>query len=290
MIWCSGWRLAAAVSEAGGLGTLGAGSMYPEVLRDQIQKVQAATSKPFAVNLPLLYPNIEEHLQSCIDLKVPVVITSAGNPKLHTERLKAHGIRVLHVVSSAKFAIKAAAAGVDAVIAEGFEAGGHNGREETTTLVLTPAVCDAVTIPVVAAGGIADGRSMAAALILGADAVQMGSRYVATQESSAHETFKSAVLAAQEGDTTLTLKELTPVRLLHNAFYRDVQDAYARGAKPEELAELLGRGRAKKGMFEGDLEAGELEIGQVSGRIADLPSAFTLTQTIHEAALKLLST
>ena len=290
MIWCSGWRLAAAVSEAGGLGTLGAGSMYPEVLRDQIQKVQAATSKPFAVNLPLLYPNIEEHLQSCIDLRVPVVITSAGNPKLHTERLKAHGIKVLHVVSSAKFAIKAAAAGVDAVIAEGFEAGGHNGREETTTLVLTPAVCDAVTIPVVAAGGIADGRSMAAALILGADAVQMGSRYVATQESSAHEAFKSAVLAAQEGDTTLTLKELTPVRLLHNAFFREVQDAYARGATPEELAELLGRGRAKKGMFEGDLEAGELEIGQVAGRIADLPSAFTLTQSIHEGALKLLTT
>jgi enoyl-[acyl-carrier protein] reductase II len=264
--------------------------MYPEVLRDQIQKVQAATAKPFAVNLPLLYPNIEEHLQSCIDLKVPVVITSAGNPKLHTARLKAHGIKVLHVVSSAKFAIKAAAAGVDAVIAEGFEAGGHNGREETTTLVLTPAVCDAVTIPVVAAGGIADGRSMAAALILGADAVQMGSRYVATQESSAHEAFKSAVLAAQEGDTTLTLKELTPVRLLHNAFYHEVQDAYARGAVPEELAELLGRGRAKKGMFEGDLEAGELEIGQVAGRIADLPSAFTLTQSIHEAALKLLTT
>lgn len=290
MIWCSGWRLAAAVSEAGGLGTLGAGSMYPEVLRVQIQKVQAATSKPFAVNLPLLYPNIEEHLQSCIDLEVPVVITSAGNPKLHTERLKAHGIKVLHVVSSAKFAIKAAAAGVDAVIAEGFEAGGHNGREETTTLVLTPAVCDAVTIPVVAAGGIADGRSMAAALILGADAVQMGSRYVATQESSAHEAFKSAVLAAQEGDTTLTLKELTPVRLLHNAFFREVQDAYARGATPEELAELLGRGRAKKGMFEGDLEAGELEIGQVAGRIADLPSAFTLTQSIHEGALKLLTT
>lgn len=290
MIWCSGWRLAAAVSEAGGLGTLGAGSMYPEVLRDQIQNVQAATSKPFAVNLPLLYPNIEEHLQSCIDLEVPVVITSAGNPKLHTERLKAHGIKVLHVVSSAKFAIKAAAAGVDAVIAEGFEAGGHNGREETTTLVLTPAVCDAVTIPVVAAGGIADGRSMAAALILGADAVQMGSRYVATQESSAHEAFKSAVLAAQEGDTTLTLKELTPVRLLHNAFFREVQDAYARGATPEELAELLGRGRAKKGMFEGDLEAGELEIGQVAGRIADLPSAFTLTQSIHEGALKLLTT
>jgi len=290
MIWCSGWRLAAAVSEAGGLGTLGAGSMYTEVLRDQIQKVQAATSKPFAVNLPLLYPNIEEHLQSCIDLEVPVVITSAGNPKLHTERLKAHGIKVLHVVSSAKFAIKAAAAGVDAVIAEGFEAGGHNGREETTTLVLTPAVCDAVTIPVVAAGGIADGRSMAAALILGADAVQMGSRYVATQESSAHEAFKSAVLAAQEGDTTLTLKELTPVRLLHNAFFREVQDAYARGATPEELAELLGRGRAKKGMFEGDLEAGELEIGQVAGRIADLPSAFTLTQSIHEGALKLLTT
>ena len=290
MIWCSGWRLAAAVSEAGGLGTLGAGSMYPEVLRDQIQKVQAATSKPFAVNLPLLYPNIEEHLQLCIELKVPVVITSAGNPKLHTERLKANGIRVLHVVSSAKFAIKAEAAGVDAVIAEGFEAGGHNGREETTTLVLTPSVCDAVKIPVVAAGGIADGRSMAAALILGADAVQMGSRYVATQESSAHEDFKSAVLAAQEGNTTLTLKELTPVRLLHNAFYRDVQDAYARGAAPEELAELLGRGRAKKGMFEGDLEAGELEIGQVAGRIADLPSAFTLTQAIHEAALKLLTT
>jgi len=290
MIWCSGWRLAAAVSEAGGLGTLGAGSMYPEVLRDQIQKVQAATSKPYAVNLPLLYPNIEEHLQSCIALKVPVIITSAGNPKLHTERLKAHGIQVLHVVSSAKFAQKAEAAGVDAVIAEGFEAGGHNGREETTTLVLTPAVCDAVNIPVVAAGGIADGRSMAAALILGADAVQMGSRYVATKESSAHEAFKLAVLAAQEGDTTLTLKELTPVRLLHNAFYRDVQVAYARGAKSEELAELLGRGRAKKGMFEGDLEAGELEIGQVAGRIADLPSAFTLTQNIHEAATKLLTT
>lgn len=285
MIWCSGWRLASAVSEAGGLGTLGAGSMYPDVLRAQIQKVQEATAKPFAVNLPLLYPNIEEHLQTCVELQVPVVITSAGNPSLYTKRLKEAGIKVLHVVSSAKFARKAQAAGVDAIIAEGFEAGGHNGREETTTFVLVPSVCDTVEIPVVAAGGISDGRSMAAALVLGADAVQMGSRYVATQESSAHEAFKSAVIGADEGSTTLTLKELTPVRLLHNPFYQEVLEAYERKAGKEELQTLLGRGRAKKGMFEGDLEMGELEIGQVASRISDLPSAFTLTQEIHEAAV-----
>jgi enoyl-[acyl-carrier protein] reductase II len=264
--------------------------MYPEVLRAQIQKVQAATPKPFAVNLPLLYPNIEEHLQSCIDYQVPVVITSAGNPGLYTHRLKEKGIKVLHVVSSAKFALKAQAAGVDAVIAEGFEAGGHNGREETTTLVLVPSVCDAVEIPVVAAGGISDGRSMAAALVLGADAVQMGSRYVATQESSAHEAFKTKVMEAGEGSTTLTLKELTPVRLLHNPFYQAIQEAYERRVSQEELTALLGRGRAKKGMFEGDLEAGELEIGQVAARISDLPSAQTITKEIHEAALNILTT
>lgn len=289
MIWCAGWRLAAAVSEAGGLGTLGAGSMYPEVLRAQIHKVQGATAKPFAVNLPLLYPSIEEHLQTCVDLQVPVVITSAGNPSLHTMRLKEAGIKVLHVVSSAKFALNAQAAGVDAVIAEGFEAGGHNGREETTTLVLVPSVCDAVEIPVVAAGGISDGRSMAAALVLGADAVQMGSRYVATQESSAHEAFKSEVVKAGEGATTLTLKELTPVRLLHNPFYQEVLEAYHRGASRDELERILGRGRAKKGMFEGNLAEGELEIGQVASRISDLPSAFALTQEIHDSAIQILA-
>lgn len=281
MIWCSGWRLASAVSNAGGLGTLGSGSMYPEVLRAHLTKLQAATDQPFAVNLPLLYPSMEEHIQSCIDFKVPVVITSAGSPRIHTERLKNAGICVLHVVSSASFALKSQAAGVDAVIAEGFEAGGHNGREETTTMVLIPAVRDAVQIPVIAAGGVADGRAMAAALALGADAVQIGSRFAASQESSAHPAFKEAILRAGEGATQLTLKELAPVRLLKNPFYQEIQSAYLQGASKEELEALLGRGRAKKGMFEGDMQEGELEIGQVAQSIHDLPSAAELTKNIY---------
>lgn len=289
MIWCSGWELAAAVSNAGGLGTLGSGSMYPDELRAQLASLRAATDRPFAVNLPMLYPNIAAHLQSCIDFDVPVVITSAGNPKLHTAWLKERGRTVLHVVASSAFAVKAEAAGVDAVIAEGFEAGGHNGRDETTTMVLVPAVVDAVSIPVVAAGGISDGRSMAAALMLGAEGVQMGSRFVATPEASAHEAFKREVLQAGEGDTQLTLKELAPVRLLKNPFYAEVAAAYARGAQPEELATLLGRGRAKKGMREGDLVTGELEIGQVAARISELmPAADVVRETVQacEALLR----
>ncbi len=283
MIWCSGWELAAAVSNAGGLGTLGSGSMYPDELRAQLASLRAATDRPFAVNIPMLYPNISEHLQSCIDFDVPVVITSAGNPKLHTAWLKERGRTVLHVVASSAFAVKAEAAGVDAVIAEGFEAGGHNGRDETTTMVLVPAVVDAVSIPVVAAGGISDGRSMAAALMLGAEGVQMGSRFVATPEASAHEAFKREVLQAGEGDTQLTLKELAPVRLLKNPFYAEVAAAYARGAQPEELSALLGRGRAKKGMREGDLVEGELEIGQVSARISELkPAADVVRETVAD--------
>lgn len=283
MIWCSGWELAAAVSNAGGLGTLGSGSMYPDELRAQLASLRAATDRPFAVNIPMLYPNISEHLQSCIDFDVPVVITSAGNPKLHTAWLKERGRTVLHVVASSAFAVKAEAAGVDAVIAEGFEAGGHNGRDETTTMVLVPAVVDAVSIPVVAAGGISDGRSMAAALMLGAEGVQMGSRFVATPEASAHEAFKREVLQAGEGDTQLTLKELAPVRLLKNPFYAEVSAAYARGAQPEELSALLGRGRAKKGMREGDLVEGELEIGQVSARISELkPAADVVRETVAD--------
>lgn len=289
MIWCSGWELAAAVSNAGGLGTLGSGSMYPDELRAQLASLRAATDRPFAVNIPMLYPNIAAHLQSCIDFDVPVVITSAGNPKLHTAWLKERGRTVLHVVASSAFAVKAEAAGVDAVIAEGFEAGGHNGRDETTTMVLVPAVVDAVSIPVVAAGGISDGRSMAAALMLGAEGVQMGSRFVATPEASAHEAFKREVLQAGEGDTQLTLKELAPVRLLKNPFYAEVAAAYARGAQPEELAALLGRGRAKKGMREGDLVEGELEIGQVAARISELmPAADVVRETVQacEALLR----
>jgi len=283
MIWCSGWELAAAVSNAGGLGTLGSGSMYPDELRAQLASLRAATDRPFAVNIPMLYPNISEHLQSCIDFDVPVVITSAGNPKLHTAWLKERGRTVLHVVASSAFAVKAEAAGVDAVIAEGFEAGGHNGRDETTTMVLVPALVDAVSIPVVAAGGISDGRSMAAALMLGAEGVQMGSRFVATPEASAHEAFKREVLQAGEGDTQLTLKELAPVRLLKNPFYAEVAAAYARGAQPEELSALLGRGRAKKGMREGDLVEGELEIGQVSARISELkPAADVVRETVAD--------
>jgi len=264
MIWCSGWELAAAVSNAGGLGLIGSGSMYPEILREQILKCQAATDKPFGVNIPLLYPNIEEHLTTVIELKVPIVFTSAGNPKAHTARLKAAGIKVVHVVSSKKFALKAQEAGVDAIVAEGFEAGGHNGREETTTLCLIPSVAEAVDIPVIAAGGIGSGKAMLAVMILGADGVQVGSRFIATPESSAHMAFKERILTAEEGDTKLTLKEITPVRLLNNPFYQELQTIYERKGTSEELAAHLGRGRAKKGMFEGDLVAGELEVGQVS--------------------------
>ncbi len=273
MIWCSGWELAAAVSNAGGLGTIGAGSMYPDVLREQIRKCKAATTRPFAVNLPLIYPQVAEHIQIIIEEEVPVVITSAGNPKLYAPTFKEAGRVLMHVVSSAKFAKKAEDAGCDAVIAEGFEAGGHNGREETTTLCLIPQVVDAVTIPVIAAGGIADGRSMLAVMALGASGAQMGSRFVLTHESSAHMNFKQAVLNAQEGDTQLTLKELTPVRLLNSPFADQVKQAYLDHATIEDLKTLLGRGRAKKGMFEGDLLEGELEIGQVSARMNNLISA-----------------
>ena len=282
MIWCSGWELASAVSNAGGLGIIGAGSMYPEVLRDQIQKCQAATNRPFAVNVPLLYPSIEEHMATIVELKVPIVFTSAGNPKAWTRDLKSHGVKVVHVVSSVKFGRKAQAAGVDAVVAEGFEAGGHNGREETTTMCLVPAVSDALDVPVIAAGGIGDARSIVAAFALGAEGVQIGSRFVATPESSAHQTFKERVIAAKEGDTALRLKPLTPVRLLDNPFAQRVAAAEANGADLEALSELLGRGRAKRGMFEGDLEDGELEIGQVSGQIdAIVPAAQVVEELVQ---------
>lgn len=287
MIWCSGWELASAVSSAGGLGILGAGSMYPDVLKDQIHKTQAATSRPFAVNVPLIYPSIEEHMTTIVETGVPIVFTSAGNPKAWTAHLQAHGICVVHVVSSVKFALKAQDAGVDAVVAEGFEAGGHNGREETTTLCLVPAVAEACSIPVIAAGGIHDGRTTLAAFAMGASAVQIGSRFVATPESSAHQVFKNEVVQAEEGDTKLSLKSLTPVRLLHNPFAEAVHEAEQRGDGPEKLRELLGRGRAKKGMFEGDLEAGELEIGQVSGSIQALKPAATIVKDIETQYRKL---
>jgi enoyl-[acyl-carrier protein] reductase II len=283
MIWCSGWELASAVSNAGGLGIIGSGSMYPEILEEHIVKCKAATDKPFAVNLPMLYPNIEEHIQTIIKHNVPVVFTSAGNPKTYTARLKEQGIKVVHVVSSVKFAKKAEEAGVDAVVAEGFEAGGHNGRDETTTFCLIPMVAQEIKIPLIAAGGIGTGRGMLAAMNLGADGVQIGSRFVATPESSAHEHFKKVVIDAQEGDTMLTLKELTPVRLIKNDFYRRVEQAYEDCATPEQLNELLGRGRAKKGMFEGDLVEGELEIGQISGLIREIkPAAEVVAEIITE--------
>ena len=283
MIWCSGWELASAVSNAGGLGIIGSGSMYPDVLEEQIKKCKAATSRPFAVNIPLIYPQVADHIDIIIRNKVPVVFSSAGNPKTWTSILKEKGIKVVHVVSSAKFAKKAEEAGVDAVVAEGFEAGGHNGREETTTMVLIPMVADAVKIPVIAAGGIGSGRAMAAAFALGAEAVQVGSRFVASIESSAHENFKKTVIQTGEGETELTLKELTPVRLIKNKFFNDVKYAYSTGASAEDLSQLLGRGRAKKGMFEGDLNEGELEIGQVSGMINDiLPADEIIKQMIHE--------
>ncbi|HEX6190969.1 MAG TPA: nitronate monooxygenase [Chitinophagaceae bacterium] len=264
MIWASGWRLASAVSNSGGLGLIGSGSMYPDVLRDHIRKCKSATSRPFGVNVPLLYPDIDKHIQVILDEKVPIVFTSAGNPKTWTTVLKEKGITVVHVVSSSKFARKAEEAGCDAVVAEGFEAGGHNGREETTTLVLVPSVVEAVQIPVIAAGGIATGRQMLAVMVLGADGVQMGSRFVASEEASSHPAFKEAVIKAEEGDTLLTMKQLTPVRLMKNEFFKKVQEAEWKGADKEELKLLLGRARAKRGMFEGDLDEGELEIGQVS--------------------------
>ncbi|MFZ6050931.1 NAD(P)H-dependent flavin oxidoreductase [Halocola ammonii] len=280
MVWCAGWELASAVSNAGGLGIIGSGSMYPEILRTHIQKCKKATGKPFAVNIPLMYPQIEEHMKIVVEEGVEVVFTSAGNPAAWTSQLKEHGIKVVHVVSSVKFALKAQKAGVDAVVAEGFEAGGHNGREETTTFCLVPMVKDAVEIPVIAAGGIGDGRGMLAAMTLGADAVQIGSRFVASVESSAHQNFKNLVVEANEGDTRLTLKELAPVRLLKNKFYDNVLEAYSSGAKVEQLRELLGKGRAKRGMFEGDLDEGELEIGQISGMIREVKPAADIVKEI----------
>ncbi len=285
MIWCSGWELASAVSNAGGLGIIGSGSMYPEVLKDQIQKCKEATDKPFAVNLPLLYPQIDDHIQILIDEGVEIVFTSAGNPKKWTAHLQEHGIKVTHVVSNVKFAKKCVDAGVDAIVAEGFEAGGHNGREETTSLCLIPMVRQSVDIPLIAAGGIGTGRGMLAAMALGAEAVQIGSRFITTNESSAHHNFKDYILDAKEGDTVLTLKELTPVRLLKNEFYQQLQDAYKKGATKEELKELLGRGRAKKGMFLGDLKEGELEIGQISGFINQIKPAAEVVEEIWQEFL-----
>lgn len=280
MIWNSGWRLASAVSNAGGLGLIGSGSMYPEVLKEHIQKCKAATDRPFGVNVPLLYPDIDKHMAIIIAEKVPVVFTSAGNPATWTSILKEQGIKVVHVVSSSKFAIKAAQAGCDAVVAEGFEAGGHNGREETTSMVLIPAVCAAVTIPVIAAGGIATGRQMLASMVLGAEGVQVGSRFVASTESSAHPNFKAAVVQSNEGDTQLSLKQLTPVRLLKNNFFMQVKEAEEKGLPADALKELLGKGRAKKGMFEGDLDEGELEIGQVSASIKSIQPAAEIVKEL----------
>ncbi len=273
MIWCSGWELASAVSNAGGLGLIGSGSMYPEVLRAHIQKCKAATSRPFGVNVPLLYPDIDKHLEIIVEEGVKIVFTSAGNPAKYTSWLKERGITVVHVIANTKFAKKCQDAGVDAIVAEGFEAGGHNGREETTTMCLIPMIADCVEVPVIAAGGIGCGRTMAAAMCLGASGVQVGSRFASSLESSAHIAFKEQIISAKEGSTELTLKEITPVRLLKNPFFEAVEAAYAAGASVEELKILLGRGRAKKGMFEGDLESGELEIGQISARLDRIETA-----------------
>jgi len=279
MIWASGWRLASAVSNAGALGLIGSGSMYPDALREHIQKCKAATNRSFGVNVPLIYPDIDKHIEIILEEKPPIVFTSAGNPKTWTARLKEQGITVVHVVSSSKFAFKAQEAGCDAVVAEGFEAGGHNGREETTTMVLIPAVCDAVNIPVIA-GGIATGRQMLAAMVLGAEGVQIGSRFVASPEASSHLKFKDLVIAAQEGDTQVSLKQLTPVRMMKNKFFAAVQEAEQRGATAAQLQDLLGRGRAKKGMFDGDLDEGELEIGQVSALIKKIQPAAEIVKEI----------
>ncbi|MGG8497874.1 NAD(P)H-dependent flavin oxidoreductase [Tenacibaculum sp. TC6] len=289
MIWVSGWRLASAVSNAGGLGLIGSGSMYPEVLREHIQKCKQATSKPFGVNVPMLYPDIEKIMDIIVEEGVKIVFTSAGNPKTWTHFLKEKGITVVHVVSSVKFALKAEAAGVDAVVCEGFEAGGHNGREETTTFTLIPMVKEQVNIPVIAAGGIGTGRGMLAAMVLGADGVQMGSRFAATIESSAHENFKNTIVEVKDGDTHLTLKELAPVRLVKNKFYNQVQELYEKNPTVEEIKELLGRARAKRGMFEGDLEEGELEIGQVAGLIHEIKSVQQVIDEVIEEFTKIQS-
>ena len=280
MAWTSGWRLASAVSNAGGLGLIGAATMYPDVLREHIRKCKAATDKPFGVNIPILYADIEKHIQIVLEEGVKIIFTSAGNPKTWTGVLKERGVTVVHVVSSSKFAKKAEDAGCDAVVAEGFEAGGHNGREETTSFVLIPLVRQAVSIPVLGAGGIATGRQMLAAMVLGADGVQVGSRFVASEEASVHNNFKKAVIDATEGDTLLSLKQVVPVRLMKNKFFREVEEAEKRGAGAAELAALLGRGRAKKGMFEGDMEEGELEIGQVSAMIKDILPAGVIVEQI----------
>ena len=280
MVWISGWRLASAVSNAGGLGLIGAGSMYPEVLREHIQKCKKATNKPFGVNVPMLYPDIEKIMDILIDEEVKIVFTSAGNPKIWTSFLKQKGVTVVHVVSSVKFAMKAEDAGVDAVVCEGFEAGGHNGREETTTFALIPMVKQQTNIPVIAAGGIATGKGMLAAMVLGADGVQIGSRFAASFESSAHQNFKQSILDVKDGDTQLTLKELAPVRLIKNAFYNQLQSLYEQNASVEELRTYLGRARAKKGMFEGDLENGELEIGQIAGIIDQIASVKDIFEAI----------
>ena len=282
MIWASGWRLASAVSNAGGLGLLGSGSMYPAVLREHIRRCKAATALPFGVNVPLIYPSIDEHIQIIIEEKVPIVFTSAGNPKTWTGKLKDTGIKVVHVVSSSQFAQKAEAAGCDAVVAEGFEAGGHNGREETTTFVLLPLVRDAIKIPLIAAGGIATGRQMLAAMTLGADAVQVGSRFVCSPEASSHSAFKEMVINAKEGDTMLSMKQTIPVRLLKNKFYEQIKTAEESGARKEQLLQILGRGRAKKGMFEGDLDDGELEIGQVAALIHTLQPAAEIVKEMWD--------
>lgn len=282
MIWCSGWKLASAVSNSGGLGLIGGGSMYPEVFREHVKKCKEATKQPFGVNIPLLYPNIEEHIQTVIDENVKIVFTSAGNPAIWTKKLKEHGITVVHVIANTKFAKKAEDAGVDAIVAEGFEAGGHNGKEETTTLCLIPMIKKAVSIPVIGAGGIGSGRSMLAAMALGADAVQIGSRFAASEESSASVEFKNAIVNAKEGDTKLMLKQLTPVRLLKNPFFEQVYNAESRGATIEELSTLLGKGRAKKGMFEGNLSDGELEIGQISALINEIKPVASIIHEIME--------
>ncbi|MFA9194641.1 nitronate monooxygenase [Flavobacterium sp. FBOR7N2.3] len=282
MVWVSGYKLASAVSNAGGLGLIGAGSMYPEVLREHIQKCKKATSKPFGVNIPMLYPNIEEIMQIIVDEKVKIVFTSAGNPMTWTPYLKENGITVVHVVSSTKFALKAQQAGVDAIVAEGFEAGGHNGRDETTTFTLIPMVKEQIKIPIIAAGGIANGNGMLAAMILGADGVQVGSRFAASIESSAHENFKQEILNTKEGGTQLTLKELTPVRLIKNKFFEDIQELYTQCPTKEDLSKLLGRARAKKGIFEGDITEGELEIGQIAGLIHEIKSAASIISDMME--------
>lgn len=280
MVWVSGWKLASAVSNAGGLGLIGAGSMYPDVLREHIQKCKKATDKPFGVNVPMLYPQVDELMDIIVEEDVKIVFTSAGNPKIWTSFLKEKGITVVHVVSSVKFALKAESAGVDAIVCEGFEAGGHNGREETTTFTLIPMVKESITIPVIAAGGIGNGRGMLAAMVLGADGVQIGSRFAATEESSAHVNFKQKIIDVKDGDTHLTLKELAPVRLIKNKFYQEIQELYKENPTKEELNGLLGRARAKKGIFEGDLDNGELEIGQIAGIIKKISSAKDILEEI----------